>query len=97
MARKIVNRKELRAEAEAAEKLGASEPAAKKKRAPRKTRAATVDIRIKLLWGVFNQSMKRVATFDYTDRDGADKKAAELSKDGKSPHFVQKVKEPVVD
>lgn len=96
MARKVVNRKELRAEAEAAEKLGvAKEAAPKKKKAPRKTRAATVDTRMKVQWGVFNQSMKRVATFEFHEKEEAEKKAAELSKEGKSPHFVQKVKEPI--
>ena len=100
MARKVVNRKELRAEAEAAEKAQATP---KKKAAPKKKSAtprpsrskAVADVRMKLLWGVFNQSLKRVAVYEYTDKKEADKKAEELSKSGKSPHFVQPVKEVI--
>ena len=103
MARKVVNRKELRAEAEAAEALQAAEgeggkKKAKEKKAPvkRKSRSKTAEPeRRKLFWGVFNQSMKRVALFDYSQRKQADKKAAELSTSAKSPHFVQPVKEVI--
>lgn len=99
MARKVVNRKELRAEAEAAEKQGVTKKkAAKKKKAatPRASRAkAVADVRMKLFWGVFNQSLKRVALYEYDEKQAADEKADELSKSGKSPHFVQKVKEVI--
>lgn len=99
MARRVVNRKELRAEAEAAE---AQEKAPKKKAAKkstgtttkRKTKAA-VDVRMKMFWGVFSQNLKRVATFEFDQKDEAIQKADELSKGGKSPHFVQKVKEEI--
>jgi hypothetical protein len=50
---------------------------------------------MKLFWGVFNQSLKRVALFDFTQRKAAEAKAQELSGSGKSPHFVQKVKEAI--
>ena len=100
MARKVVNRKELRAEAEAAEKAESAAPkkkkAAKKKAAKRSTRSkASTDVRMKLFWGVFNQSLKRVALCEFTQKKQAEKKAEELSKSGKSPHFVQKVKEVI--
>lgn len=97
MARKVANRKELRAEAEAAEAAEAAAPKKKKKKAAkRKSRAkeATPE-RVKLYWGVFSQSLKRVAVFEYSDKKAAIKKAEELSASGKSPHFVQKVKEAV--
>ena len=93
MARKVVNRKELRAEAEAAEKL-AKKTKAKKKTTKRKSKTAA-DVRMKLFWGVFNQSMKRIALFEFDQKKEADKKAQDLSKSGKSQHFVQKVKEAV--
>jgi hypothetical protein len=98
MARKVVNRKELRAEAEAAEAAekeagGAKAPKKKAKRKSRK-KADTV-VRMKLFWGVFNQSMKRVALYDFSQKKEAEKKATDLSKSGKSPHFVQKVKEAI--
>jgi hypothetical protein len=98
MARKIVNRKELRAEveaAEAAEKKGITKKPAKKKAAKRKSRAkkAAVEVQMKAFWGVFSQSLKRVALYEYSQKKQAEQKAKDLSKDGKSPHFVMKVKE----
>ena len=101
MARRVVNRKDLRAEAEAAESKEAAAPKKKKaarKTTKRKTKAkAAADVRMKLYWGVFSQNLKRVAVFEFDQKDEADKKAEELSKGGKSPHFVQKVKEEVVE
>ena len=115
MARKVVNRKELRAEhdaAEALEKAGgatgeATEAKGKKaakpkgdKKAPvkRKSRAKSQEPdRLRLFWGVFNQSLKRVALFDHTQRKAAETKATELSASGKSPHFVMKVKEAITE
>jgi len=110
MARKILNRRELREEAEAAEELEQEDveegsegeddeeasPKAKKAPAKRKSRAkAAKEVRLKAFWGVFNQSMKRVAIFEYSQRKQADKKATELSNSAKTPHFVQIVKEAI--
>lgn len=100
MARKIVNRKELRREGEAAEKAGTEEKATKKKAKapakPRKSRAkSTKGVRLKAYWGIFNQSMKRVAVFEYSQRDKAENKATELSGSQRTPHFVQLVKEAI--
>lgn len=97
MARKVVNRKVLRDEAEAAEKLEeAARKKKKKKAAKRKSRAAAAaDMRMRIYWGVFNQTMKRVALYDFTQKKEAQKKAAALGASGKSPHFVQKVKEAI--
>jgi hypothetical protein len=96
MARKVLNRKELRAandSAEAAEKVpGKKAPAKRKSRAK-----AAKEVRLKAFWGVFNQSMKRVALFEYAERKQADKKAAELTASQKTPHFVQPVKEVIAD
>lgn len=101
MARKVVSRKALRAESDAAEaqdKAAAKEgkPVKEKKVAKRKSRAKTpVEVRMRLYWGVFNQSLKRVALYDFTQKKQAEAKAGELSASGKSPHFVQKVKEAI--
>jgi len=102
MAGKIVNRKELRAEVEAAERAKpkkaakAKKAAAKKKAKPRKSRAkVATPTRMKAYWGVFSQSLKRVALYEYADREAADQKAADLSQSGKSPHFVQPVREAI--
>ena len=101
MARKIIPRKEKRAEAEAAEKMGktaTAKKAAAPKKAPvkRKSRSKSAkEVRLKAFWGVFNQSLKRVALFEHQDKKLAEKKAKELTASGKSPHFVQPVKEVV--
>lgn len=97
MARKVVSRKELRAEAEAAEaQEKTKKKAAPKKKAVRKSRAkAAAEVRLKAFWGVFNQSLKRVALYDYSQKKEAEKKAEELTAKGKSPHFVQPVKEVI--
>ena len=96
MARKVINRKTLRDEADAAEKKEAATKAPKKAAPKRKSRAKEpVEIRMKLFWGVYNQAMKLVAKYDYTQKKAADQKAEALSAGGKSPHFVAKVKEAV--
>ncbi len=98
MARKVVNRKVLRDEADAAaaaESVAPKKKAAKKKAAKRKKRATAKEVRLKLFWGVFNQSLRRVAIFDYAQRDEADQKAQALTESSKTPHFVQPVKEVI--
>lgn len=103
MARKTI--KDLRAEADAVEAMEASEEAsgtkkkaAKKKATKRKsTKKAAAEVRLKAFWGVFNQSLKRVALYDYSQKKEAQKKADDLTAKGKSPHFVQPVKEIIKD
>jgi hypothetical protein len=104
MARKVVSRKAKRAEVDAAERSEKSDTKAVKEKAPkkepvkRKSRAKTAKvIRLKAFWGVFNQTLKRIALFDYPDRKKAEKMAAELTAGGKSPHFVQLVKDVVAE
>jgi hypothetical protein len=92
MARKVVSRKAKAAEVEAAAK---KKKAAKKKTTKRKSKKAAVDLRLKLYWGVFSQNLKRVAVFEFDQKKEAQKRATELSKGGKSPHFIQKVKEEI--
>jgi len=122
MARKVVNRKELRAQNDAAEarektKKPAKEKAAKDKapkekvakakkekpakepgKAKKPSRKKTAkEARMKACWGVFNQAMKRLALFEYSDRKAADKKAAELMQSSRASHFVQLVKEAITE
>jgi len=95
---KVVNRKQLREEAEAAEKAGPKKKkAAKKKKTKRKSRAKKVaaDVRMKLYWGVFTQSLKQVALYEFNQKKQADKRASELNDAGKAGHFVQKVKKEI--
>lgn len=78
----------------AAAKKAPAKKAPAKKKAAKRSRAAK-EVRLKAFWGVFSQSLRRVAIFDYNQKKQAEKKAQELSKDGKSPHFVQLVKEVI--
>jgi hypothetical protein len=108
MARKTVNRKALRAEVEAAEALGKTakkkkatakvpkeKVAKEKKPAAKKTTRKKVakETRMKAYWGVFNQAMKKLVTFEYADKRAAEKKAAELGPN----HFIQLLKEPIAE
>lgn len=67
----------------------------KKKRKSRKK--AEEVIRRKAFWGVYNHAMKLVAKYEFHQRKAADKRASELSPEGKPPHFVQKVKDDIVE
>ncbi len=106
MARKVLNRKVLREEHDAAEaadgkpakkkKKEAKVPGEKKPAVKRKSRVkAAKEVRLKAFWAVFNQSMKRVALFDYSQRKQAQKKAEELTASSKTPHFVAPHKEAI--
>jgi hypothetical protein len=70
----------------------------KKKAAPKtpkpRTRAPK-HVRLKMVWGVFNNSHQRVATFEYPKRKDAEAHASKLAADKKSTFFVQPVKEPL--
>ena len=69
---------------------------AKAKKTTKRSKAAKT-VRLKAYWGVFNQSLRRVALFEFNQKKQAEKKAQELTKSGKSPHFVQPVKEAIED
>src|SRR5438128_12479965 len=110
MASKVVNRKELRAEAEAAEALagaaaagvegGKKTKAKAEKKAPvkRKSRSKTAEPeRRRLFWGVFNQSAKRVALFDSSQKKAPDAKPTELTGAGKNQTSVMKAKEAMAE
>jgi hypothetical protein len=136
MGRRILNRKDLRADYEAAERRKSDDedeveeegedeeeaegeaedeegegegedekedeeeaPPKKKKpvkeKKPRSRARAAKITRMKVVWGVFNNSNQRVAVYDYPKRKEADAHAAQLTADKKSTHFVQPVKEPM--
>lgn len=79
-------------------KAGDAEEAPKKKKKKRKSRKKAEEvIRRKVFWGVFNHAMKLVAKYEFNQRKAADKRASELSPEGKPPHFVQKIKEDIVE
>lgn len=68
-------------------------PKVKAKAKPR-SRASKV-VRLKVVWGVFNNSNQRIAVYDYPKRAEADAHAKKLTEDKKSTHFVQPLKEPM--
>ena len=78
-------------EVEAAEKASPK----KKKASKRKSKKSAEPARLRLYWGVFSQNLKRVAVFEFDQKKEAAKRATELSKGGKAPHFIQKVKEEI--
>jgi hypothetical protein len=137
MARRVLNRRDLRDQYEAAERRdkdeeredeeeeeeeegeaaeseeegagddegeeeGEEEEAPKKKKKkpepkeakPKRTRTAKV-VRMKVVWGVFNNSNQRVATYPYKEKQAADDHAARLKAESKTgqTHFVQPIKE----
>ncbi len=91
--KKAAKKKAADAEESGDEAEGAVKKKVKKKRKSRKK--APEDIRRKVYWGVFNHAMKRVALYEFNQRKAAEKRAKELSPEGKPPHFVQKVKEEI--
>jgi len=108
MASRILNRRELRKDAEEAERampandVSGAEPAPKKRKAKegatskiRKSRVKKPAPRMRARWGIFDASMKQVAVFDYNDRASADAKLADLREKKKTMHFMQIVKEPM--
>lgn len=84
----------MAAETKATKKKATKKKATKKKATKRKAKVAA-DVRLKMYWGVFSQNSKRVAVFEHDQKEEAVARAEELSKGGKSPHFVQKVKEEI--
>jgi cytoskeletal protein RodZ len=61
---------------------------------PKRVRTPKV-VRQKVVWGVFNNSNQRVATYDYPKRKEADEHAARMTAEKKLTFFVQPVKEPI--
>src|SRR5262245_55634106 len=108
MARRTLNRMELRRAAESAESTDAAgnggavaETTVAKKVAkpkvtkPRKSAKSKAPVRMRVRWAVVNDSLKQVAIFDYPQRNEAEQKAADLIEKGKGHHFVRGVKEPM--
>jgi hypothetical protein len=100
MGRRTLNRRELRAAAEAAEAMGISSepetkrsPRAKSEPALRPKPAAAP--RMRVVWAVCDVGGRTVATFDYPCKADAEALVAKLKGQGKGTHFVRSVKEPI--
>lgn len=108
MARRILNRRELRRSADQTEQQAASpeaEAAAPKKASkakaatpkPKKPRKKKEPPRMCARWGVFDSGMRQVAIFDYNQRAEADQKVADLTAKKNAVYFLQIVKEPMAE
>ena len=110
MAGRILNRRELRKQADQAEgpeavvpdpssAVAPPERAAKRKSAAppraRKPRKPRTPPRMRACWGVFDGGMKEVAVFDYNQRAAAEEKLAALLGKQKGVYFLQIVKQPM--
>ena len=109
MAGRILNRRELRKQADQAEQpeVVVLDPAsavapsergqAEVRGAPRarKPRKPKTPPRMRARWGVFDGGMKEVAIFDYNQRAAAEEKLAALLGKQKGVYFLQIVKQPM--
>lgn len=62
---------------------------------PKTRRKAKAETRTRIYWAVFNQSLKRVAVFEFDQKAEAEKRAAALMKSSGEHHFIQKIKAAV--
>ena len=112
MAGRILNRRELRKQADQAEEPEAVVPdpasavapperAAKREAGAtpraRKPRKPKTPPRMRACWGVFDGGMKEVAIFDYNQRAAAEEKLAALRGKQKGVYFLQIVKQPMLE
>ncbi len=95
MARRTLNRHELRAAAEAAEALGLNTPSeTKPKAAPTERRPKPAPTtRMRVVWAVCDIGGRTVKTFEYPLKAEAEAFAADLKVRGKGNHFVRSLKE----
>jgi len=72
---------------------------ARRPRVRKSSSAATLAtaVRRKAYWGVFNQTLKRVALFPYHQRQQAQQYAQQLSETQDGMFFVRPVREEVVE
>jgi hypothetical protein len=63
--------------------------------APKPRRRTKAETRTRIYWAVFNQNCKRVAVFEFDQKDEAEKRAGKLIKSSGDHHFIQKIKAAV--
>lgn len=106
MSRKTPSRLELRRQVEAAGESGAAAEKAPKKRvktkdgakkpSARRTKTKVAE-RKRLMWAVYNGSMKEEGRFAYDQRESAEEKVQQLKlKSPKKIFFIQALKETIV-
>ncbi|MBI3469165.1 MAG: hypothetical protein HY000_39675 [Planctomycetes bacterium] len=104
MAGRILNRRELRNQADQANQLEAhastkapTEMPPAKKTKTKKASKEKAPLRLRARWGIFDARMKQVAVFEYHQRAAAQDRLADLLAKKKSLYFLQVVKEPTHD
>src|SRR5271165_5712734 len=102
MARRTLNRHELRAAAEAAEALGLNTPAeSRTKRAAREHSEPPLRSnpvagpRMRMVWAVCDMGGRTVATFEYSQKAEAEAHITALKARGQGSHFLRSLKEPM--
>jgi hypothetical protein len=80
---------------EVAERRPKKKPKAPAKSKAKSTRAPKPAARMRIVWSVLNDAFKPVGTFEFSQKEAAEARAAELTAKGKGTHFVQKTKEPM--
>ncbi len=100
MARRTLNRHELRAAAEAAEAMGISSGPDPRKTPRAKTEPSlrpkpAAGPRMRVVWAVCDVGGRTVATFDYPCKSDAEALVAHLKSQGKGTHFVRSLKQPI--
>lgn len=105
MARRVINRRELRVsdalmrdikELEESEKAQKREAKARTPAKPRPRKTAKV-VRLQAYWAVINSAGQEVAEFGYAQQAEAQQKAADLAASKKSHHFVRLAKKELVE
>ena len=102
MARRPLNRRELRAAVEAAEALGIKaqagqppKPTPRPSTEPARRPKPAAGPRMRVVWAVCDLGGRPVATFEYPQKAEAEALIAKLKVQGKGTHFLRSVKEPM--
>jgi hypothetical protein len=100
MARRTLNRRELRAAVEAAEAMGITDRPERKrtsqpKSEPSRRNKPAAGPRMRVVWAVCDIGGRTVAKFDYPSKADAEALIAKLTSQGKGMHFLRSLKEPI--
>ncbi|MGE3820135.1 MAG: hypothetical protein AB7I30_11995 [Isosphaeraceae bacterium] len=82
---------------EVAEKKTRKKPRPAAKSKAKSTKPTKPTTRMRIVWTVMNDAFKPIATFEFSQKEAAESKAAEMTAKGKGTHFVMKSKEPMPD
>jgi hypothetical protein len=101
MARRILNRRELRAAVEAAEQMGIPEQTEPKRSGqsrsePSRRSKPAASPKMRVVWAVCDLGGRIVAKFDYPCKADAEALIGKLKAQGKGMHFLRSLKEPIV-